>query len=239
MRAVRLLALSALVASIIAGIPGVARAGHGAADSSANASSLVLNCTTEGADVFIDNNKVGVTPLPPQLLPPGEHTIKVNKLGYAPIIDVFTINKKKPSKMDVELVPVAGVLSVTSNVAHSNVFVDGKFLGEAPLSVEIAVGDRAIQVSKGGYKDFFQNLSAVGGQATSIEATLEELPEGLNPYKLPPPPPPKWYEKKWVWGVVAAGAVVVVVAIVVPLEVKPDPIKDFGPTYTFTIGGAK
>ena len=58
----------------------------------------------------------------------------------------------------------------------------------------MGVGARAVQVSKGGYKDFFQNISAVAGQEVNLDVLLEELPVGVNPYKPPPPPPPKWFE---------------------------------------------
>jgi hypothetical protein len=200
-------------------------------------SSLVLRCNTEGADVYVDGNKVGVTPLGPLPLPVGEHTLKVQKLGFAPVIDVFTVAKKKESKVEIELVPISGVVKVTSNVDQAHVFVDGKFVGEAPVTVEVAVGERAVQVSKGGYRDFFQNLSAVAGQELSIEVNLEELPEGINPYKPPPPPPPKWYEKWWVWTAAAGGVAIVAVAIAVPLATRSDPYK--GADVTFVIGAAK
>src|SRR5207253_1607077 len=125
-------------------------------------------------------------PLPLSL---GEHTIKVVKPGFAPLIDVLVIQKKKPTKLEVELVPISGVLKVGANVEKAKVFVDGKFVGEVPLTVEIPVGAQAVQVSRGGYKDFFQNVSSVAGQEIALDVKLEELPEGLNPYKPPPPPP--------------------------------------------------
>jgi hypothetical protein len=196
--------------------------------------SLVLQCNTEGAEVFVDGKQVGVTPLAPLPLPPGEHTIKVQKLGFAPLIDVFTINKRKESKVEVEMVPISAVLRVTSNVEQAHVFVDGKFVGEAPLTVEVAVGERAVQVSKGGFKDFFQNLSAVAGQELSLEVSLEELPIGVNPYKPAPPPPPKWYEKWWVWTAAAGGVVVVVTAIAIPVALTRTGTFGAGADYSFS-----
>jgi hypothetical protein len=205
----------------------------------ANPGALVVHCSTEGAEVFVDGNKVGTTPLGPQVLTPGEHTVKIVKLGFAPLIDVFTINKKKETRLDVELVPVAGVVKISANVEQSHVFVDGKFVGEAPITVEVQVGARAIQVSKGGFKDFFQNVEAVAGQEVSIEVMLEELPMGANPYKPTPPPPPKWYEKWWVWtaagGAVAVGVVAVVVGVT---QANKNEISDFGPHYTFTVNNS-
>jgi hypothetical protein len=114
--------------------------------------SLVINCPTEGAEVFVDGEKKGTVPLPgPIPLPVGEHTIKVQKPGFAPLIDVFKITKKGQTKLDVELVPISGAVKVKVNVEKSRVFVDGKFICEAPCTAELQVGARAIQVSKGGY----------------------------------------------------------------------------------------
>jgi hypothetical protein len=197
---------------------------------------LILQSSTAGAEIFVDGEKIGVVPLAgPWPLPLGEHTIKVVKPGFAPLIDVFTIKRKAPTRVEAELVPISGILKVTANVEKAKVFVDGKFVGEAPCTVETPVGPQAVQVSRGGFKDFFQNISSVAGQEVALEVKLEELPEGLNPYKPPPPPPRKLYEKWWVWTLAAAGVGVVVTAIVVPLyTVNSDPVKAFGPSYTFT-----
>ena len=196
----------------------------------AKTGTLELQSSTTGAEVDIDGERVGVIPLPGPLtnLAPGEHTIKVTKPGFAPYIDVFKVDRKKPTQVAVELVPVAGVLAVKANVEAARVYVDGKYVGEAPLTVEMAVGARAVQVSKGGYKDFFRNVSSVAGQEVDLDIHLEELPVGINPYKPPPPPPPKWYEKWWVWTVGAVGVGVVVTAVVVPAYYATrDPVGDF------------
>jgi hypothetical protein len=189
------------------------------AQPAAKGGSLEIASSTAGAEVFIDGERAGTIPLgaPLTSLTPGEHTIKVVKPGFAPYIDVFKIDRKKPTRVDVELVPVAGVLRLKTNVEAARVYVDGKFVGEAPITAEVSVGARAVQVSKGGYKDFFQNIAAVAGQEVNLDVQLEELPVGVNPYKPPPPPPPKWYEKWWVWTVGAVGVGAVVTAVVVPV----------------------
>jgi hypothetical protein len=218
-----------VVAAVLV-LAGFGVAAHAApAAAVAKAGALEVSSSTAGADVSIDGERVGTIPLPGPIttLPPGEHTIKVEKPGFAPYIDVFKIDRKKPTKVEVELVAVAGVLKIKSNVEAARVYVDGKFVGEAPLTTEIGVGARAVQVSKGGFKDFFQNISAVAGQEVNLDVLLEELPMGANPYKPPPPPPPKWYEKWWVWTVGAVGVGVVVTAVVVPAYYATrDPIGD-------------
>jgi hypothetical protein len=202
-----------------------------------NNGSLTVNCTTPGAEIFVDGEKVATSPVTSVLqFPPGEHTIKVQKPGFGPLNDVFVITKKKDTKLDVELIPISGVARVTANVEKARVFVDGKFICEAPCVADLGVGARAVQVSKGGFKDFFENVSAVAGQEIPLDVKLEELPMGLNPYKPPPPPPPKWFEKWWVWTAIAGGVVVVVVAVSVPVAIsQQDPVANFGAAYTFTI----
>ena len=199
---------------------------------------LVIASGTDGAEVDVDGEKVGMVPLPgPVPLAPGEHTIKVSKVGYAPLIDVFKIQKHKETHLQVDLEPVAGALQVSADIDQARVFIDGKFVCETPCTTEMPVGARAIQVSKGGYHDFFQNVSSVAGQLITLDVKMQELPAGLNPYKPPPPPPPKWFEKWWVWTAGAAGLAVVVTAIVVPVVyANQDLVANFHPSYTFTLG---
>jgi hypothetical protein len=234
MRRLAVVAFSIAIPLVASAVPAWAKPAGKPAPSSSSSSSvtgtLTVSSTTEGAEVFVDGEKVGTIPLPTSVpLAPGEHTIKVQKPGFAPLMDVFTITRRKDTKMEVELVPVTGIAKITANVEKARVFVDGKFVCEAPCSTDVGVGARAIQVSKGGYKDFFQNVNAVAGQEIALDVKLEELPVGLNPYKPPPPPPPKWYEKWWVWTAAAGGLAVVAVAVAVPVALSQrNPIDDFG-----------
>ena len=166
-------------------------------------------CQTPGANVYVDGEQLGMTPMDlPVPVTPGEHSIKVTKLGFAPFIDVFTTKGKKEVKVELELVPVAGVIHVKSNVPGSRVMVDGRYVGDAPLDVEVDVGPRAVQVSKTCYQESFQNVMSVAGQEMPVEVSLTELPADKNPCTPPPPEVPHWYKKKWVWGVIAGAAVV-------------------------------
>lgn len=175
---------------------------------------LTVSCATQGANVAVDGEMVGMTPMDlPVPVAPGEHTIKVTKLGFAPFIDVFATHGKREVKLEMELVPVSGVLHVKSDVAGARVMVDGRYVGDAPLDLEVDVGARAVQLSKGGYRDFFKNVLTVAGQDQDVDVRLEELPPELNPYKLPPAPPPRWYQKKWVWATLAVGGVVIAGAV--------------------------
>ena len=102
------------------------------------------------------------------------------------------------------------VRHLATAVPGARVLVDGRYLGDTPIEVEIEAGPRAVQVSRPGYKDFFENVMAVAGEDIKLDATLEELPPEVNPYREQPAPPPKWYQKKWVWGVIAGVGLVAI-----------------------------
>ena len=114
----------------------------------------------------IDGEHVGTIPLagPLTTLSPGEHTIKVEKPGFAPYIDVFKIDRKKPTRVDVELVAVAGVLKLKANVEAARVYVDGKFVGEAPITTG-AGGRRARRAGVEGRLQGLLPERLVGGGA--------------------------------------------------------------------------
>ena len=63
----------------------------------------------------------------------------MTKPGFAPYIDVFKIDRRRPTVVPVELAPVAGVLKLHANVESARVYVDGKFVGEAPITTEMGL----------------------------------------------------------------------------------------------------
>jgi hypothetical protein len=178
--------------------------------SSHGLNSLTVACSTSGADVLVDGEPIGQAPIDlPVPVANGNHTIRVTKAGFAPYIDVFRAVPGKPVKLSVELIPVAGVLRVSSPLKDVRVTVDGKYVGDAPVAVELEPGSHAVLVGKVCHKELSQKVVAVAGEEIPLEGNLEELPAAINPCVVKPLPPPKWYQKRWVWGVIAGSAVAV------------------------------
>lgn len=71
--------------------------------------------------------------------------------------------------------PAPGQTNVTivSSPAGADIEVDGKFIGNAPTTVQLSSGDHAIKVSKKGYKTWERTLAASGNNA-NVNAELEE-----------------------------------------------------------------
>ena len=199
---------------------------------------LQLNSMTTGAVVLIDGKEVGAIPLAGSInLPVGQHTLKITKRGYTEFLDVFTITRHKTTTLDIDLLPYAGVLTVTSSAEGARVFIDGKFEGTTPVEKEVLIGRRAIRVTKAGYYDFIATIKSIAGQDKKLHAKLRLLPLGTTPYRPKPLPPAKWYEKWYVWAGAAGAVAVVAVAIAVPVTMaNRNSIDNWGPELRYFAG---
>lgn len=197
---------------------------------------LQINSTTNGAKIYIDGRDMGEVPLEkPLKLAVGRHTLKVDKKGYTPYIDVVVIKRRKATTVDIDLLPVSGILAVKANVPEARVYVDGRFVGLAPLTTEVQEGKHSVRVQKAGYHDFIGSQKALPGQKVVVKVELKAMAVGTTPYRPAPPPPPKWYEKWYVWAGIAGGAIAVALAVAIPVAVASgDPIDDFGPDHRFS-----
>jgi hypothetical protein len=183
------------------------------------ASGLFLRCTPDDSEVFIDGDSIGKTPLGKVYpLKVGEHTIRVSRPGFTPYIDVFKAKQGQVAKLEVELVPISGVLRLAADGQNSRVFIDDRYVGDAPVEAEMDVGQHAVRVERAGFYPENFTVAAVAGQVVDKTVTLKELPPDQNPYLRKEAPPPKWYQKWWVWTIVGAvGVAAIATAIAVPV----------------------
>ncbi len=221
------------VAAASSGAGATAAAGAGAP---APGTGVLIRCTTDQADIFIDGDQAGKTPLTtPLTLKAGEHTVRVARLGFSPYIDVFRVKPGQVTKLDVELIPISGVLRVNVKSeapttpeliklvpklpASARVFVDDKYLGQPPIETELSIGSHTVRVERGGYTTDTFTANAVAVQAIEHESLLKMIPYDQNPYGKKAADNTKWYQKWWVWTIAAGGVAAVAVAVIVPIVV--------------------
>lgn len=189
--------------------------------SGADTTGLNLRCNPGQADVFIDGEKVGQTPLAgPLSLSAGEHTIRVSRPGFTPFIDVFRVKSGSLTALEVELIPFSGVLRVTAGGKTAHVYVDDKYVGDAPSESEHPAGSHTVRVELPGHTPETFTINSVAGQIVERSLSLSELPSDQNPYARKPAPAQKWYQKWWVWTIAAVGVSAVATAIIVPIVVS-------------------
>ena len=139
-----------------------------------------------GATVFLNNRKIGVTPLRQQSFSPGEYTVKVTKLGYLNYEEGISIVRGKIAKIYADLLPFAGILKITSNVAGAEVLVDGKLIGRAPLEKELKLGSHVITIKKKGFTSYEEKLRSDPGNEYEVKAELTVMEGVLQPVEDDP-----------------------------------------------------
>ncbi len=171
---------------------------------------LVVYSLTEGARVEIDGHDVGTIPLDDDFaVEPGDHTIRLSKLGYSEHNDTFTATSGGEVELEIDLIPVAGIVTINSNTKGATVKVDGKVVGVTPfIDQEVKPGKIALSIEAPGYEPFLQELKIVAGQPYPILAKLKKnLVAARPPATVELTTVPAFYEDVWFWTTV--GAVVV------------------------------
>ena len=215
-----LMALVMAVASTGAAAPKKKKVG--AAEPGPTTGSVVITCPVEGATWMVDEGTdyalKGVTPVnEPIPLPPGPHTIRVSKEGYLPFSDVFDVAVGQTTEVEVDLVLYSGRLQVTASPEGVDVEVDGKPLGRAPQSAELAIGEHVVRLSKAGYVEEVRKVTVKTGLTTELNVKLIPVAEAQRRAGGGP-----IYKKWWFWSVIGAAVAGVVVPSVLLTRPKSE-----------------
>lgn len=185
---------------------------------------LVINCPIEGAEVLVDEESVGFTPLEPVELEPGSHTLRVRRGGYTEFASVIEIRAGETETVSVDMLALAMVLTVRSTPDSANVFVDGTFRGPAPIEIELPEGEHSVRVVAPRFQEVIRQVTARPGQTELLSVELEPIPEELLEGR-----PAEWYEEPVTWIAIGGGVAALTVAIVliVYFATLPTELEDF------------
>lgn len=159
---------------------------------------LTIFSTSNGALVQIDGKGVGNLPLEDGLkLPVGQHAIRVSMRGWTEYIDTFTIKPGEETELEIDLIPVAGIVKIDASEQGATVKVNGKVLGVTPFDQDVPAGKADLTVFKPGFKEHKEILEVMGGKSYDLKVKLEPLPAGAGPGGAP-----AFYQTWWFWTVV-------------------------------------
>jgi hypothetical protein len=165
------------------------------------ASTIRILTAPAGAEVDLDGNKIGISPMQFVLARHGDRnrSIVLKMEGYATVEKQF-LPDGKDIPLGVNLQPdntptmllvgepssslqntpgltTAGekaTLNVTSQPPGADITINGTFVGNTPSIVQVGSGDQAISVSKSGYQVWTREMKVTGGQIR-VTADLKYL----------------------------------------------------------------
>jgi hypothetical protein len=107
---------------------------------------------SEGANIFINNQKIGNVPLFKVKTRVGTHKIKFVKPGYIPLSEEYTVvvEENKVTDIDVSML-VARTINFVTDPPNAEVMMDGNRIGFTPTTTIANAGNHEIVIRKSGF----------------------------------------------------------------------------------------
>ena len=132
---------------------------------------LHATSTPADADVYIDGEKVGMTPFLQQTVLIGEHKILFAKEGYKSEEQTIVVNEGETSHLSVELSDYCN-MQLTSDPSNSTVYLNGDYKGTTPLNIQIVSGNYRLNLSHDGYS-IYNKTVRLDGSVTNKHIKLK------------------------------------------------------------------
>ncbi len=146
---------------------------------------LIVHSEPSDANVFLDGNFKGKTPLDLGRLHSGEHRIRIEKEGYAVVEKTVALDASQPRTLvSARMKGITGFLLVVCSPRRATVYVDGEERGEVNDSLSIGnlvEGEHQLQVVKSGYKVAEEKVEIAAGKTTIVNIDLEEAVRKWKP----------------------------------------------------------
>ena len=140
----------------------------------AAASEVQFRTTPAGAAVFLDGKYVGVSPVTAHDVEPGKHLVRAVRRGYQPQVRAVLVDRESVS---VELAltrPGRASLTVTSEPADAQVYLNGEYRGDTPLKLaELPPGRYHLRLEKINYTPVTEQVELEDGSEKTVERRLE------------------------------------------------------------------
>jgi hypothetical protein len=165
---------------------------------------LSVVCNVSGARVLVRDKAVGDTPSHGEplvvSLTAGSAMLEVDADGYESFQRSVVLPGGSALVVNVELVSKgrAGLLLVDSQPPGSDVLVDGRPLGNAPVEASVGAGTHEVVVRHAGFPESSTSVVVGLGERRAVTITLQR----------PTPLTQKWWFWAGVGAVVVAGAIV-------------------------------
>ena len=134
---------------------------------------FLINSNVNNADVYINNELKGVTPLSVNLVD-GTYDIKISKKDY---IDFFTVKSIKSGQEEDLFVTLIsephGNLYISSEPKNANIFIDGQYLGKTPSTITLRKSSYLASIEKEGYEDKKINIDIINNKRKELIFKLE------------------------------------------------------------------
>lgn len=132
---------------------------------------LNVNTTPDEASVYLDNVKIGETPMIKNNVLIGEHTLRFEKQGCAPLTKTVTVVENQMLNVDEKLV-TGRAISISTDGTGDKIFVDGNYVGTSPLNATLTFGEHEVKALRDSKESKKTITVAQSGGETSVKLSF-------------------------------------------------------------------
>lgn len=158
--------------------------------------SMVIDSTPEGADVYVDGNYQGTSPVTVAALTEGTHEVELHLAGYEVLTDTENVYNGQGTTVNLQMIPYSsssqyGSIDVTSDIPGALVYLDGTYKGATTAGtifnvISVNPGTHTLLLHNPGYTDFVQTVQVNAGQIASVTVVFNQT----SPAPAPQEPSP-------------------------------------------------
>lgn len=136
---------------------------------------LELTSTPSGANVSVNGEYAGQTPLVLALAPDRDHRLSLSKAGYGPVTREARVRANAREALAVPLTPITGAVDVVAEPAGAEVWVDGRPQGQGSRRLILPVVPHRIEVRRPGYAPYRVEIVPRRDYDQRLEVRLKPL----------------------------------------------------------------
>lgn len=125
------------------------------------------------ANVTINGEYRGQTPLEVSLPPGREHDVRLFRTGFDTAVRRIQTVAEQESDITVSLNPITNLVRVIADPPDAELYVDGEFKGRANQTVELMAASQRIEIRREGYVPYAANFTSRPGLDQEIRVRLK------------------------------------------------------------------
>ena len=148
----------------------------------------IVTIPSAGAQVSVDGEAKGETPLEPLELAPGEYSVVVASSRFEAVTSTVSIEGGGDIvQLRVELTPLWAPVTIDSKPQGARVRIDGDEAGKTPLTADVLEGGHGLELRLAGYKAHRTRLNVLANQPYSLPVVYLQPADGQLSLTSEPP----------------------------------------------------
>jgi hypothetical protein len=151
--------------------------------------SMFIDSTPQGADVYVDGNYEGTSPVTVAGVSDGPHQVELHLAGYEVLTQTVSVTAGQGSTMNLVMVPYSsssqyGSIDISSDIPGAVIYLDGTYKGSTMSGstfniISVSPGSHTLLLHVPGYTDFTRTVQVSTGQIATVNAVFGQQAAGV------------------------------------------------------------